>query len=83
MKKLILAAAALAALAALSSCAKRPDAIVPVDIPMAVYQGQSCQQLGNELVKEQQNLSVDRRKRWQTGIKSLKSYSESSKSIAI
>lgn len=54
-KKLILAAATLAAL---SSCAKRPDAIVPVDIPMAVYQGQSCQQLGNELIKEQQNLAA-------------------------
>ncbi|MDZ7937953.1 MAG: hypothetical protein U5M53_06590, partial [Rhodoferax sp.] len=55
MKKTIIAAAALAAL---SSCAKRPDAIVPVDIPMAVYQGQSCQQLGNELIKEQQNLAA-------------------------
>lgn len=55
MKKIIIAAAALAAL---SSCAKRPDAIVPVDIPMAVYQGQNCQQLGNELIKEQQNLAA-------------------------
>lgn len=55
MKKLVLAAATLAAL---SSCAKRPDAIVPVDIPMAVYQNQNCQQLGNELIKEQQNLAA-------------------------
>lgn len=55
MKKVVLAAAALAAL---SSCAKRPDAIVPVDIPMAVYQNQNCQQLGNELIKEQQNLAA-------------------------
>ncbi len=55
MKKLFLAAATLAAL---SSCAKRPDAIVPVDIPMAVYQGQSCQQLGQEMIKEQQNLAA-------------------------
>ncbi|KPF47051.1 hypothetical protein [Rhizobium sp. AAP43] len=55
MKKLVLAAATLAAL---SSCAKRPDAIVPVDIPMAVYQGQTCQQLGQEMIKEQQNLAA-------------------------
>lgn len=55
MKKLILAAATLAAL---SSCAKRPDAIVPVDIPMAAYQNQNCQQLGQELIKEQQNLAT-------------------------
>lgn len=55
MKKLILAAATLAAL---SSCAKLPDAIVPVDIPMAAYQNQNCQQLGQELIKEQQNLAT-------------------------
>ena len=39
MKKLFVAAASIAAL---SSCAKRPDAIVPVDIPMAAYSNQSC-----------------------------------------
>ncbi|MGL3605747.1 hypothetical protein ACSV9I_04480 [Rhizobium sp. G187] len=55
MKKLIIAAAALAAL---SSCAKRPDAIVPVDIPMAAYQGQGCEQLAQELIKEQRNLAA-------------------------
>lgn len=55
MKKLVLAAATLAAL---PSCAKRPDAIVPVDIPMAVYQNQNCQRLGNELIKEQKNLAA-------------------------
>lgn len=55
MNKLILIAATLAAL---SSCAKRPDAIVPVDIPMAVYQGQNCQQLGQELIKERENLAA-------------------------
>ena len=55
MKRLLIVAVSLAAA---SSCAKRPDAIVPVDIPMAVYQGQSCQQLGSELIKEQQNLAA-------------------------
>lgn len=55
MKKIVLA---VATLAALTSCAKRPDAIVPVDIPMAVYQGHNCQQLGNEMIKEQQNLAA-------------------------
>ena len=44
--------------AALSSCAKRPDAIVPVDIPIAAYSNQSCQQLGQEMLKEQQNLAA-------------------------
>ncbi len=34
MKRLTVA---LCALATLSACAKRPDAIVPVDIPMAAY----------------------------------------------
>lgn len=55
MKKAILAAATLAAL---SSCAKRPDAIVPVDIPMAAYSNQSCESLGQELIKEQQSLAA-------------------------
>ena len=55
MKKLIIAASILAALA---SCAKRPDAIVPVDIPMAAYSGQSCAQLSRDLIKEQENLAA-------------------------
>lgn len=55
MRKVVLVAATIAAV---SSCAKRPDAIVPVDIPMAVYDSQNCQQLGNELIKEQQNLAA-------------------------
>lgn len=55
MKKIILTAAILAAA---SSCAKRPDAIVPVDIPMAAYGNQDCQQLAQELIKEQQNLAA-------------------------
>ncbi|MGB3814006.1 MAG: hypothetical protein WA950_12345 [Shinella sp.] len=44
-------AVALAA-AAVTSCAKRPDAIVPADIPMAAYTGQSCPTLKTELAKE-------------------------------
>jgi hypothetical protein len=46
------------ALAALSSCAKRPDAIVPVDIPMSAYSNESCPSLAQELIKEQQNLAA-------------------------
>lgn len=45
-------------LVTVTSCAKRPDAIVPVDIPMAVYNNQSCGELGRELIKEQQNLAA-------------------------
>ena len=42
---------------AVSSCAKRPDAIVPADIPMAAYTNLSCEQLGQEMIKEQTALS--------------------------
>ncbi|QFI65240.1 hypothetical protein EKH55_0366 [Sinorhizobium alkalisoli] len=49
---------ALAATLAISSCAKRPDAIVPVDIPMAAYSNQSCAGLAQELLKEQANLAA-------------------------
>jgi hypothetical protein len=45
-----IAVLAMAALAV--GCAKRPDTIAPVDIPMATYQGQSCQSLSAELRKE-------------------------------
>ncbi|UJW77673.1 hypothetical protein [Rhizobium sp. SL42] len=55
MRKFVLAATVLAAA---SGCAKRPDAIVPVDIPMAAYSNMSCQQLGQEMVKEQQALAA-------------------------
>jgi opacity protein-like surface antigen len=55
MKRFVLAATVLAAV---SSCAKRPDAIVPVDIPMAAYSNMTCQQLGQEMVKEQQALAA-------------------------
>ena len=48
----------LAVLLALSSCAKRPDAIVPVDIPSAAYSNGTCQSLSQELVKEQSNLAA-------------------------
>src|SRR6478736_1103216 len=41
-----------------SGCAKRPDAIVPTDIPMAAYTNYSCQQLAQEMVKEQTSLSA-------------------------
>lgn len=33
---------------AVTACAKRPDAIVPADIPMAAYTNYSCEQLGQE-----------------------------------
>jgi len=33
---------------AVSSCAKRPDAIVPVDVPMAAYSNLDCQALARE-----------------------------------
>ncbi|MBT9373170.1 hypothetical protein KLP42_24960 [Rhizobium sp. CSW-27] len=47
----------LAALA-VTSCAKRPDAIVPVDYPMAAYSGKSCSELASDLVKEKEKLSA-------------------------
>lgn len=42
----------------LTACAKRPDAIVPVDIPMAAYTGSTCPDLARELVQEQENLAA-------------------------
>ncbi|WEX79008.1 hypothetical protein PYH37_003983 [Sinorhizobium numidicum] len=48
----------LASTLAVASCAKRPDAIVPVDIPMAAYSNQSCEGLAQELLKEQNNLAA-------------------------
>ncbi|CAN7516579.1 hypothetical protein [Brucella pseudogrignonensis] len=48
---------ALALSASLFACAKRPDAIVPVDIPMAAYTNLSCQALASELVKERSTLA--------------------------
>lgn len=49
---------ALVALAAISSCAKRPDAIVPVDIPMAAYTNMDCQAIAQEMLKEQTHLAA-------------------------
>ncbi|HXV31758.1 MAG TPA: hypothetical protein VD840_15635 [Sinorhizobium sp.] len=46
----------LLAVLAATSCAKRPDAIVPVDIPMAAYSNQDCKGLTQELLKEQSKL---------------------------
>ncbi|KQV83653.1 hypothetical protein [Rhizobium sp. Root1220] len=48
----------LATLLAATSCAKRPDAILPADIPMAAYTGSSCPVLARELVREQENLAT-------------------------
>ncbi|RFB93591.1 hypothetical protein B5K11_13800 [Rhizobium leguminosarum bv. trifolii] len=53
MKKIIIAFAATAALA---GCAKRPDAIVQVDIPMAAYTNLSCEALAGELKRERAKL---------------------------
>ncbi len=50
--------AVLALALASTACAKRPDAIVPADIPMAAYTGSSCPVLAQELIKEQQNLAA-------------------------
>jgi len=47
----------LAVVLAVSGCAKRPDAIVPADIPMAAYTNLSCEQLGQEMFKEQTALA--------------------------
>lgn len=52
--KVIMLALALA----LSACAKRPDAIVPADIPMAAYTNLSCEQLAQEYLKEQTSLTA-------------------------
>ena len=43
---------------AVSGCAKRPDAIVPADIPMQAYTNYSCEQLAQEMLKEQTSLSA-------------------------
>lgn len=49
---------ALIALLPLAACAKRPDAIVPVDIPMAAYSNDSCEKLAQELIGERNNLGA-------------------------
>ncbi|MDT6940772.1 hypothetical protein RI570_11495 [Brucella pseudogrignonensis] len=56
MKKIIFGVLAVGITA--SACAKRPDAIVPVDIPMAAYTNLSCQALASELAKEKTKLTT-------------------------
>lgn len=42
----------------ISGCAKRPSAIVPVDIPMAAYTNGDCASLARELVAEKEKLAA-------------------------
>lgn len=42
----------------IAGCAKRPDAIVPVDIPISAYSGQSCSSLRRDLASERAKLEV-------------------------
>lgn len=44
--------------ASVTSCAKRPDSIAPVDIPMAAYTPQDCPALQTELSKERALLAA-------------------------
>lgn len=53
-KTIITAAIAVAAV----GCAKQPDAIVPVSIPMDAYTGMSCEKLATELVTEETTLAT-------------------------
>lgn len=39
-------------------CAKRPDAIVAVNIPSSAYQVMDCPQLSAELIKEREKLAA-------------------------
>lgn len=48
---------AVAVIVGLAGCAKRPDAIMPVNIPMAAYSNLSCVGLAQELVKERGRLA--------------------------
>ncbi|MFN7023046.1 MAG: hypothetical protein ACK4QP_00685 [Pseudorhizobium sp.] len=48
----------LAAVLAVSGCAKRPDAIVPADIPMQAYTSYGCNELSVELAKEKASLAT-------------------------
>ena len=41
----------------IGGCAKRPDAIVPVEIPMAAYGGMDCKELAAETVAENEKLA--------------------------
>lgn len=48
----------LAALTVLAGCAKRPDAIVPVNLPPEIYANVECQQLQRDLLTEKQTLAT-------------------------
>lgn len=48
----------IALLAVSASCAKRPDAIVPADVPMAAYSNQGCDGLAREYLAEQEKLTA-------------------------
>lgn len=43
---------ALIAVLAVAGCAKGPDAVVPVAVPLAAYENLDCQQLAAELLAE-------------------------------
>jgi len=55
MKKAVLFASVI--VFGVAGCAKRPDAIVPVDIPMAAYENLDCQQIASEIIQENQVLA--------------------------
>ena len=42
----------------LAACAKRPDAITAISIPIAAYQNLDCTQLANELIVENEQLAA-------------------------
>ena len=41
----------------MAGCAKRPDAIVPIDIPMAAYGNLDCKGIANETIVENGKLA--------------------------
>jgi hypothetical protein len=43
---------------AVTGCAKRPDAIVPVDIPLAAYSGLNCKGIAQETIAENNKLAA-------------------------
>ena len=59
MKRLVFSTCALLVIA---GCAKRADAIAPVEIPIAAYSNQYCVALSNELVVEREKLAAQAKK---------------------
>ena len=55
MKRIVVA---MAALAVTAGCAKRPDAIAPVAIPMEAYTQMECAKLEADLATERANLAA-------------------------